>query len=472
MDGFETKKKYRIKKPIYICICVFCLLLGVLGGYLVGHHQMSSQVAGRSLYDEIAELVEENFLAVNDQQESNEEMMVKGMLSGLGDEYTGYYKTSDWNETRQSINGSFQGIGCSFVKVNGGILLLDVFDGSPAQKAGLLKGDVITHVAGTAIDSYATDKIKEAIVGEVGTKVTLRVISQGKVKDVECTRAQIESSVAYEVRQSGDVVFGYLRITTFGESTAKLVETALQEFEKQNVKSLIIDLRDNSGGDLDAAKGILNLFVPKGKVLYSVQDNQGHTFTTKADDGKKYTFEKGLILTNGGSASASEVLIAGLKENLAYQTVGEKTFGKGITQSVIPLSNGDYIKVTHTKWLTPEGHWIHKNGIEADWEVDLKTLSDYSLPFLEESYQYDQVHGNVTCLQKILKELGYDIDREDGYFSRQTQTAWKAFEKKYGLKENGVFEKADVPYLLSVFANHMYYGVEDSQYLKAIEFIK
>lgn len=472
MDNFEfeNKKKRRLKKePIYIGLCIVCLIIGLIGGYSFQILQDHSQESSSSVYDEISALIESNFLDTTDSDYSLKERMLNGMVAGLGDRHSSYLSTSQAEELGTSINGSFVGIGVTFTMVHAGALLLDVYQGTPAYKSGMKKGDIILQIEGTSIASYTSDKVKDTIRGEAGTDVSLHILRNGKEMDIKCTREGVETSVECEIRDNN---VGYLRITTFGESTDSLIETALKNFKVHHVENIVIDLRGNGGGYLEAARSILNLFIPQDEVLFKVVSHQGKETVYKADAHEKYIFKKGYVLVDGNTASASEVMTSALKEILGYTIVGETTYGKGTVQTQAILSDSSTLKYTYAKWLTSKGTWINEKGIVPDEEVDGVTLDDFHVVEVEKELQYDQVDDAIMYMQEMLKELNYSVDREDGYFSKETESALKAFEKDYGLEVNGIYDQDDATILLSALAYHVYYEEEDLQYLKTVDLMK
>ena len=274
-----------------------------------------------------------------------------------------------------------------------------ILKGTPAEQAGLLSGDIITHVQGTSVAGYSSEKIKNAVSGESGTSVALKVLRNGKSIDLTAKRASVETSLSYEIRTSGQEKIGYLQMTTFGEGTAAYVEEALKAFQKENIQTLVIDLRDNGGGYLKAAQDILDLFIEKDKVLVSTQTVSGKIESFKSTDIQKYHFENGYVLCNGDTASASEVMIGALKEYLNYKLVGTKTYGKGIAQTQLTLSDSSVLKYTNAKWLTPNGNNINGEGFKPDYEVnDEEALLNLISKIVKEYAQKMQANNGLHFL--------------------------------------------------------------------------
>lgn len=475
MDNFEfeTKKKKKLKKqPIYVLVCIICLAVGTIGGYTFSSFTNKTEKSEESDdFLRVESIINENFVDTVDSQYSLKTRMLAGMVAGLGDIHTSYLTSEGFQNLTTSINGSFEGIGVSFFTTDNFAVVSEVHKGTPADQAGMQDGDFITHIAGTSIAGYTSDKIKSLIQGEKQTEVTLRILRDGKSQDIQVKRNNVETSVSYEIRKLENQNIGYVRITTFGETTASLLETALEDFEKENVKYICLDLRENGGGYLDAAKSILDLFIEKNQVLFSEQTKK-KTIEFKATDRKKFKFDKGFLLVNENSASASEVTTAALHDILNYQIIGEKTYGKGIVQTQSVLSDASVLKYTQAKWLTPKGICVNGEGIEPDYKVSMPSI-DVSLMIKgDQTYKFDTVSNEIAGMQKMLEAIGYKIDRTDGYFSKGTEDILKEFEKKYSLKVDGILDKNDSMILASAYAYQIEQVNKDIQYLKIEDLIK
>ena len=470
MEQFEyEKKKKRIKKePIYIILCVVFLVVGSIGGYYFGVKNQKTKIIGASLYDEISTIIEERFLDTTESDYSLQERMLTGMVGALGDLHSSYLSSKQATDFNTSINGNFEGIGVLFTAIPAGGIVLDAYASSPADKAGMKPGDIMTHIEGTSIAGKDVDQIKASIQGEKGTPVKLQILRNGQKMNMTVNRGNVESSVNAYI----DDQIGVLQITTFGNYTTDLVEKALKNFQDKKIETICVDLRNNGGGYLEAVKGLLDLFLPEDTMMFQIQDKKGNNREYKSTDCQKYIFDKGYILVNSSTASASEVMTAALMEQLDYTVIGEKTYGKGTAQSQATLSDGSVLKFTSEKWLTSKGNWINGKGIEPDYKVVQDTIENYSTRAFEKTYQYDDVSGDVMNLQMILKTLGYQVDRSDGYFSKQTENALKTFEQKYQLKVDGKYNQDDATILLSALSYHLYQVIPDASYNKIEELIK
>ncbi len=469
---YERKMKKRVKKSsiAVIIVCVLCLVCGLAGGFLFARLNPHTLVLADTIYDELYHKIKTNLLDTTGSELPLDERLLEGMVDGIGDIHSTYLTSEDVDDFTSSINGSFVGIGVSFTSIQYGGLVLEVFEGSPAAKAGLLSGDIITHIEGTSIEGYSSEKVKTAILGEKGTPVNVRVLRDGKYHDYKIQRDSVESSAAHTINEHDGKKVGYIRLTTFGNTTDQLVEEALKDFKDNNVENICIDLRGNGGGYLTSVVNLLDLFIPKDQLMFTVTYQGDTPIEYKASGREKYTFEKGFILVDEGSASSSEVMTSALSEVLGYRVIGQTTYGKGTVQSQYSLTNGSTLKLTVGKWTTSKGVWINEKGITPDYVIESQS-SSFVIDKIEESYGYDQVDTIIANMQKMLKKVGYDVDREDGYFSLKTQSVLKTFEKDYGLDVNGIYERKDAIILLSVVAYDLYQESEDLEYLKVLDLI-
>ena len=237
------------------------------------------------------------------------------------------------------------------------------------------------------------------------------------------------------IKQSNKSI-GYIEVTTFSKETAADFKKQLKELEKKHIDGLILDVRGNPGGLLESVQDILKEFVSKEKPYVQIEKRNGEKepFFTTLEKDKEYPV---VVLIDKGSASASEILAGALQEAEDYKLIGEKTFGKGTVQQAVPMGDGSNIKLTLFKWLTPDGHWIHKKGIKPDIEVKQSDLFHVHPLQLTKPLEKDMNNEQVKNAQQILSSLGYEPGRKDGYFSSSTETAVKAFQQETDLQVNG-----------------------------------
>jgi carboxyl-terminal processing protease len=350
------------------------------GSYLVfGGHGVQAvtdnQILDRGTTAKISELTTYMDLyyyedySVEDVQES----LLDGMVSGLGDPYTIYYSPEEYESLKVSTSGTYYGIGAGLTQDTDTMVvtITKVYEGTPAEEAGLQKDDVIVSVDGTEATSMDVSDLVQLIRGEEGTTVCLEIYraSTEETLTVDVERRNVKlPSVAGQMLDDG---IGYIQISEFQSNTAEQFETILNQLQEQGLQSLIVDVRDNPGGLLTSVVEILDVILPEGTVVYT-EDKYGNRDT--------YTSDAAcidcpmVVLVNGNSASASEIFAGAIKDYSYGTLLGTTTFGKGIVQTIFPLSDNDALKVTTAKYFTPNGYNIHGVGIEPDVELEYEFL--------------------------------------------------------------------------------------------------
>jgi carboxyl-terminal processing protease len=318
-------------------------------------------------------------LKVNFDGELTTEQLLDGLKEGLAksteDPYTEYMNQEAAQEFDDSLNGTFSGIGAELSKTGDFISVVAPIAGYPAERAGMKPKDIIAEINGESAFDMSVSTAVSKIRGEVGTKVKLKVVREGSEPlEFDITREQITiPSVESEILEGN---IGYLKVSRFSEDTTKLSREAAQKFKNASVKGVILDLRSDPGGLLDASVDLSSIWLDKGdKVL----DEKRGEVVVKSYSAKGNPILKDIptvVLINEGSASASEITAGALKDNKAATLIGVKTFGKGSVQSLVRLGDGGVLKVTIAKWFTPGGRNINKEGIEPDQEVK-RTTEDF-----------------------------------------------------------------------------------------------
>ncbi|MEH7883440.1 S41 family peptidase [Bacillus sp. JJ1609] len=367
---------------------------------------------------------------------------IQGMLSTLDDPYSVYMDKDTAKQFNDTLQSSFEGIGAEVSTVDGKIMIVSPFKNSPAEKAGLKPNDQILKVDGESIEGLDLYEATLKIRGKKGTAVELEIERKGlreplKVKVVRDEIPQI--TVHADLKKVNGEKVGYLEITSFSEDTSKEFTKELKALENEGMDSLLIDVRGNPGGLLSSVEEILRELIPKDKPLYQIEERSGEKTRYFSTLEKEKNYPIG-VLTNKGSASASEILAGALKEAGGYPIIGEKTFGKGTVQQAVPMGDGSNIKLTLFKWLTPDGNWIHKKGVEPTVEVSQPAIFDTHPIQVEKSLKLDTNNEQVKNAQEILSGIGFAPGRTDGYFSEETETAVKAFQRKNGMKVTGVID--------------------------------
>ena len=326
-------------------------------------------VISKDLYNEykkynkligLQEIVEDDFY----KDTSGDDLVqgaIKGMFSGLGDVYSQYYTKEEFETLKEQTSGSFVGIGVYISPTSDDdyITIIAPIEGSPAEKAGIKAGDKIVKVDGNNVYTDDSDKAISMIKGKEGTTVKLTIKRGNKEFDIDIKREEIISK-SVEGKVLDDSI-GYIKITSFNENTCDEFTEALNSLKKEDIKGLVLDLRNNPGGLLDVCSKIADELIGEGTIVYT-KDNKGNKEYLKSDKDKL-----GLpiaILVNEGSASASEILTAAIVDNNEGIAIGTTTFGKGLVQSVRELKDGTGYKLTTAQYFTPNGDYINGKGIE------------------------------------------------------------------------------------------------------------
>jgi carboxyl-terminal processing protease len=297
---------------------------------------------------------------------------IRGMLDSLGDKHTLYESPQEYAVSDSSLSGQLEGIGAFVDKGNGGLLIVSTFAGSPAATAGLHANDLVVKVDNTDITQMDEIQAISLVRGPAGSVVHLTVIRAGSPQPLvfTITRAKIDVPSVESKMLSGSIA--YLKINDFGTQTGDEVSTALNSLMKQQPHGLVLDLRNNPGGYLDAAVSVASQFLPGGKVVLKVKYGDGHIQTYNANSGGVATQIPMVVLIDGGSASASEILAGSLQDNQRAGLLGVTSYGKGTVQQVNQLvDNGGYIRVTIARWLTPLGRTIDQIGLTPNVVVPL-----------------------------------------------------------------------------------------------------
>ena len=321
----------------------------------------------------INDLIEQGYLFGDeisyDEMEAN---AIKGYVQGLGDPYTVYYDAKETKALMEDTAGEFGGIGVVITQnVNTQIITFTtVYEGSPGEKAGLKSGDVLYKVDGEDISGQELDTVVAKIRGEKGTTVELTVLRGDDYEELtyKVTRDIIEvKTVSYKMLEDN---IGYVAVSGFETITLSQFEKAIEELNAQGMKKMIIDLRNNPGGNLSTVCDMVDLILPKGTIVYT-EDKQKIKEVFEADDKKQMDIPMA-VLVNGNSASASEIFAGAMQDYEKAKIVGTTTFGKGIVQNIYGLPDGTSLKVTISEYFTPKGRSIHGKGIEPDVVVEYK----------------------------------------------------------------------------------------------------
>ena len=306
----------------------------------------------------------------------------KGFIGSLNDPYSTYYTAEEYKALMESSSGVYHGIGATVSQnvKTGVITIVKPFKTGPAYEAGLLPGDIIYMVEGEEATGVDLTEVVSKMKGEEGTKVRISILREGETKPMEftITRRQIEvPTIDYQMLEDN---IGYIEISEFDEITVSQFKEAVDKLEAKGMKGLVVDIRNNPGGLLEAVCKMLDRLLPKGLLVYT-EDKYGNRVEEKAEDSQMLKVPLAVII-NGNSASASEIFAGAVQDYGIGTIVGTTSFGKGIVQKVIPLTDGTAVKLTISKYFTPKGRNIHGTGITPDVEVELneELLKEIEIP--------------------------------------------------------------------------------------------
>ncbi len=322
--------------------------------------------------DGLQQLIEQRYYLPVD-TEKLYEGIYKGLFAGIGDPYSSYLTKKEYEDLMIAASGEYEGIGVTIAPDKQGFInVVAPIDDTPAFKAGIKPEDKIIAVDGMDYSGDSIDAAAAAMRGEEGTVVSIKILRGSETLELDIKRSKIVLETVKSEIMDGN--FGYIRISSFEKHTADDFKKALRNMEISGAKGLIIDLRDNPGGLVDVSIKIADALLPEGIITYP-EDRQGEKHYYKSDP--TATDIPYVILINGGSASASEIVAGAIKDNGGGKIVGTTSYGKGIIQEILQLDNGDATKLTVMQYFSPDGNVIHEKGVEPDYKVDL-TSEDFT----------------------------------------------------------------------------------------------
>lgn len=472
-----SEKLTRKEKTLIVALCIVCFGAGISVPLLVQKGKgVNSQEFTKleTVYD-----LMKNKWFYADQLDSAEDQLIEQAIEGMTtneiDPHTTYMGLDQAKKFSEVLSGSNVGIGVGFYRnEEGNMVVRSVYINSAADQAGLQEGDIITKVGNLSCAQATTDEIINTIKNHADQDLDIEYERDGQARSTTIKPGEYDSTVICRIFDG----YGEIILSSFSENSGKDFNEAVQRLEKAGIKKLILDLRNNTGGYLDAARTIASSLLPKESVVFKEKQKDGtieETLTAKEYD--PTDFDQIVILQNGNTASASEVLIGALKDNLKekVQTVGVTTYGKGTKQVLIPFEDGTSLKYTETEWLTPEGTSINNVGFTPDVEVEEQEIRTvyYSTDDEDLDFGPDEVAINARPLQLYLSYLGYDVDRTDTYFSQASSEALKQFQRDHDLNVTGRSDEAtwqslEENVLLELNKNET---SDDTQRIKAIELI-
>ena len=360
-----------------VLLLVVLLLATAFGAYMLGRSQSPASLAGQdrkslALYAEALNTVRDNYVDQEDIDPKEEAYgAIRGMLNTLGDDgHTRFLTPEERKQNDQSLSGTYVGIGVQLEEQKGKVVVAAPIQGSPAEKAGISPDDVVLAVDGKSVRGDDISEIVEKVKGPEGTTVELTVGHEGKKREYELERTQIDSPVAsWAMIPDSDVAL--VLLSSFSDDSSEELQNAFEEAKDAGAKRFILDLRNNPGGRLDQAVEVAGYFLEPGSVVYIRKEASGKREEIKVEGDPESTNAPLTVLVNGGSASSSEILAGALRDNGRATVIGETTFGTGTVLSEFVLEDGSSILLGVAEWLTPDGDFIRETGIKPDVKVPL-----------------------------------------------------------------------------------------------------
>lgn len=391
--SIKKQKKPTFRTTEVVILIVLSTFISLIFGSLVTYNIYTNKFQYNKADNELQSFLK-TYEEINEKyyDEVDKEKLIEGAISGmLGtlDNYSTYYNESESNNLDITLEGEYEGLGIEvYNNKNLDIIVASVIEDSPASEVGLKAGDILIKIDGKSIEKTTTTDFVELVKEKEGKELSLTYLRNDEEKTIKIKQKQIVlKSVSSKTYEKDSI--GYIRMSVFANNTQKQFEEHLKSLESKNIKSLIIDLRSNSGGHLSSAEDIISMFLDKTHPIYQIESKEDTT--TYYSKGKKDKNYKIVVLVNQASASASEILSSALKEQYGANLVGMKTYGKGTVQELQTLKNGTKFKITTKKWLTSKGIQIEGKGIDVDVEVELT-----------EDYVEEPTEENDTQLQKAL----------------------------------------------------------------------
>ena len=431
-------KKY-IKQISVVIVCILCFGMGI---------SVSNIMNKNTSYDEwqklesIYSILTTKWYYANQIEDLDEELIeqaISGMCYLEEDLHTNYFSLEQAQQFSSSLEGSNIGVGFSYyVNDDGNFVVMKTFVNSPADLAGIQKGDIITKIGDMVCKENESEDVVSMIQSSEGIELTVNYIRNDKEEKTTVSPTSYDSTVSCLIEDG----YGIIQLNSFSENSAVEFNEALTRIKKAGIDRLIIDLRENTGGYLKSVLDISACLLPENSTVFIENNADGTSVEQKVSSNYSQTeMDSIVILQNGNTASASEVLIGALKDNLEdkVSTVGVTSYGKGTEQNSVPFTDGTSIKYTVAEWTTPNGTSINLKGFDPDYLVEQMEAESITYMTMEEDeiIEADSVHYNSSAIQTYLEFLGYDVDRKDEYFSPTSSNSLALFQQDNGLESTG-----------------------------------
>lgn len=370
---------------------------------------------------------------------------IRGMAEAIGDPYSTYYTKEEAEQHRLSLAEERVGVGIEVMYTGNRFVVVSPMKDSPAERAGIRPYDELIQVGEERLENHTLADLLALLKGEAGTEVTIVVYrpSADRHLQLKLKRTPLKNdTVTSKVVEKDGKKLGIVSVSIFGEKTAEEWVEETEKLVKQGVEGVVIDVRDNPGGYLHSVAALASTLLNDGEIFAYMENADGALQELKTEHAKvdkSYLKEMHripvVLMQNGGSASASEVLSGALKSWKRAVIIGVTSFGKGTVQDSWGLINGGELKLTTNKWLTPQREWIHKKGIEADVVVEQNELFQLEIQPLRGQFKKGNMSEEIAYVQKVFEKLGYMVDRTDGYFDTSTEQAIIQYRKQEKLPE-------------------------------------
>lgn len=476
-DEIASEKRRKRLVLGFIATGVVCFVLGIVSSGMIPRVSTTLTYGDEhlDLFHKAYSVMKNQWYFGKDVEDLEQELIegaINGMMMSEIDLHTSYMTLDEATDFTDSLSGTLSGVGCSIFHVNDIFMVDKVYPSSPAEVGGLKTKDEIIAVDGVSVKGHTSDEVVSMVRGEEGTKVAITVLRNGEELTLKMTRAMVQATVYMKQIDEKTAV---LTISSFADSTASEVATQLVKMEILGIENLIVDLRDDTGGYLSSLVSIGNYLLPKGTVIIQKSYRDGKINKDVSANKDPYAFSKIAVLVNGNTASAAEVLTAALQEGLGATVIGTTTYGKGTMQVPLVMGDGSILRYTTAEWLTTNGNTINGTGIEPDIYVENEDVYKNAVTLKEDdNFGYDSVSTYTVLTQEMLDYLGYSVDRQDGYFSKATETALKNFEKDHNLAVDGILDNATYQEIVAANFRNWFSKKEDHdlQMKKALEWIK